>query len=209
MFPAFDLDFFRVISLMDAQSVEVPFSEETTDPANWSYAVSPGEEYRLEVAQRTYTGLLGNSALTQRRNLVFLSLGDEIRCRSPIQPILGKYSVMEYTFVVSADAKSGVFNPQLLVEGRESRDYGVSLPMYIRASKRARNQRLIALACFCIATFVYVVPVAAQSILELFPFSLGPTPDSSSIEKTALIVMLVSANASDLTRWIADRTQLG
>ncbi|HEX9429900.1 MAG TPA: hypothetical protein VF944_05930, partial [Candidatus Bathyarchaeia archaeon] len=88
--------------------------------------------------------------------------------------------------------------------------YGVELPLLVRRRRFLLVVRSLLVVLFFVALGAYVAPEAVQKTLQALPIDqLGNRVSKAAIEKSALVLMLLSANASGFTRWLADHTKVG
>lgn len=207
-YPGLDLDFFKVLGVKGNRAREVRLSEAGTELP--CYVVNPGEELKVEVLQRTYTGKSGDSSVATSRALELSVLRADISLRQGSLPILGKYDILSFSMYISQRATPGI-HQSLLSIVREDRGqrYGIELPFLVKRAGIQRAVRLSAVVAFVVSLFAYVSPDTVIALLESAPFHLAPSPTSETVDKAAVVSMLISANATGLTNWIADHTQLG
>ena len=96
-YPGLDLDFFRIVQLMDSRASAINFTKSVS--RDYGYAVTPGREYTLEVLQRTFTGRRGDSSVKYARHMELLALNDDIEVVAPQRPVLGKYDLLTFPIV--------------------------------------------------------------------------------------------------------------
>ena len=207
-FPGLDLDFFKIVGLRNPAGTYVDISRRD---GIYGYPVIPGNEYSLEVLQRTYTGRSGDSSVSSARYVELSALHDDVQLRQDSQPILGKYDILTFWIHVSERATRAPKQTLLsVVRPGYNQRYGVELPLLVRRRRFLLVVRSLLVVLFFVALGAYVAPEAVQKTLQALPIDqLGNRVSKAAIEKSALVLMLLSANASGFTRWLADHTKVG
>jgi hypothetical protein len=207
-YPGLDLDFFKILGVKSMAGSELSMQmREESFPA---YVLRAGAEFRVEVLQRTYTGRTGDSSVATQRALELTVLNDDIRLRQSTVPILGKYDILSFFLYVSKKAKPGLHQSLLsIVRVDRGQRYGVEIPLLVQRGRVARMVRVAAVLVFALSLAAYISPDTVVSILTSnFLPHLAHAPSPSVVDKAAVVVMLLSANATGLTNWIADHAQI-
>lgn len=175
--------------------------------------LTQGEQYHIELTQRTHTKKKGNSAVESGSRVVFSSESPDILIPQPSHEIKGKYSDTEMYFSVSRDARPGPRHASLLVSrsGAAPCEYEMELPLVVTRSRVRGATAAASLLIFGIGLIAYLAPHAVAQALEAIGtvFSIGPTPTDDSIEKASVVLMIAASMGNPMTRWLSDRLKVG
>nr|WP_146218270.1 hypothetical protein [Micromonospora acroterricola] len=208
-YPGLDLDFFRVLGLRPAHGTYMPIN--STDGDIPAYRIRNGQEYLLEVLQRTYTGRAGDSSVKSSRYMELTALDEDIHVRQPRRPVLGKYDLLSFSLYVPKQRSPGAKNLTLaMVRPAVDQRYGIELTLDLVRGSRDVLLGALSITIFAASLFAYADPPTVVSALKALPWPrIGDPPSNDTVEKFAVVIMLLSANATSFTKWIGNRGQLG
>lgn len=185
----------------------------TSEGGERGMALTQGEQYHFEITQRTHTGKKGDSTVNTESAVILSSESPDILIPQPRYPIKGKYSDIEAYFSVSKDARPGPRHMALLVtrSGDNPIEYEMEIPVVITRSKLQTWIAVGSLILFIFGFVAYLLPDTAIVVLEALGkiLSLGGPPSSGTIEKAAVVVMIVASTGNPLTRFLSDRFKVG
>jgi hypothetical protein len=205
-YPGLDLDFFRVVQLIDSHAAAIRFAKSVN--RDYGYTVTPGREYTLEVLQRTFTGRRGDSSVQYSRHMELLVLNDDIQVAAPQRPVLGKYDLLTFPIYVKPMTRPGIRSTSLnMVRPSLEQRYGLELPLLIRRGAAGHSLRLVALVIFTVALIAYADPGLAASILHIGPHHIVNVSEQT-LEKISVVLMLISSNVTGIGSWISRQTDL-
>jgi hypothetical protein len=206
-YPGLDLDFFRVVQLIDSRASAINFTKSAN--RDYGYTVTPGREYTLEILQRTFTGRQGDSSVQYSRHMELLALNDDIEIAAPQRPVLGKYDLLTFPIYIKPMTRPGIRSTSLsMVRPSLEQRYGLELPLLIRRGAAGHSVRVAAFVVFALSLITYADPALVSSILHIGPHHIVDISEQS-LEKISVVLMLVSSNATGIGSWISRQTDLG
>lgn len=193
-------------------SREVPIAS-TVEDGTRGVRVVQGEQYHLEITQRTHTSKKGDSTIGTESTVLLSSESPDILIPQPQHAIKGKYSDVELYFSVSREAPPGPRHASLVVTRRGSSpaEYEMELPLVVTRNRGRGALSALSLALFALGLAAYLAPHAFAGALEAMGhfISLGVPPSDETIEKAAVVVMIAASMGNPMTRWLGDRLKVG
>ncbi len=206
------IDFFKVIQILDTHGK--PVTPKPGEFGRASYELTQGQQYAIEIAQRTYTGIKGDSSVPKPRRIVLTSSSDDIERVEPDITIHGKYSDSELYFSVSRRATEGPRHTRLeIVRSNNIVRYGCELPIIIVRSKSSTFWSAVSLVGFILSLLVFIFPGLIDilfSSLNSWGASVFPVqPSRDAVEKLSILGMILSSAGNPMARFLTDRLKIG
>lgn len=185
----FNIDFYKIISVKQGtDSINITSSSKSKD---YYYSLQSGNNYSIEIIQRTYTNVKGNSALAESRYINLKPSNDGVVIHNEKIKLLGKYDIVQFEMLVDKQPKVKRLNAFLEITNENStyRTPFIKLPFRIKLAKKIFLLNILSFVLFIVFLFIYLFSDSIHSY-----FALDSYISISKLEKGSIVGMIIFAN---------------